>query len=128
MKIICGIFFRKYEYKSHPGTQNNCQDLSVFQIVLYLGLEKCYRIPNCITKKILLILPEIFKGYAGRYGEHYCELSLQTNECEKRYCVLCNNCLQHIFVKKLCNLSLDKRFDGKRHTSKVFYFYLFICL
>jgi len=33
----------------------------------------------------LLIPPEIFKGYAGSYGEHYCKFSLQTNDCEKLY-------------------------------------------
>jgi len=30
----------------------------------------------------LLILLEIFRDYAGRYGEHYCKFSLQPNDCK----------------------------------------------
>jgi len=36
----------------------------------------------------LLILPDIFRSYAGRYGEHYCKFDGKTNKYEKSYCVL----------------------------------------
>jgi len=46
-------------------------------------------------------MPEIFKDYAERYGEHYCEFSLQPNESKKCYCVLQNNSSHLNFFESL---------------------------
>jgi len=42
--------------------------------------------------QFLLMLSEIFKGYARRHGDYYCKFSLQTEEYDKRHCILRNNC------------------------------------
>ena len=40
------------------------------------------------VKKLLLILPETFRGCTDRHGEHYCDISIQINKYEKSYCAL----------------------------------------
>ena len=59
------------------------------------------------------MLPEIFKGCAGRYGEQYYKFSLQTNEYEKGYCVLWNNWVLWPRPSKI--------FDAKLHNSKAYW-------
>jgi len=85
-----------------------------------LGLANCCWIPNCTTKKFLLILLEIFKDYAGWYGEHYCKFSLQPNVYKKCYCVLPKNCSHQTFLKKSCSLGLARCFATKLHNSQRF--------
>jgi len=48
-----------------------------------LRLAKCCWTPSRITKMYLLTNHENFRGFAGRYGEHYCKFSLQTNMHKK---------------------------------------------
>jgi len=68
-----------------------------------------------------VILLEIFRDYAGRYGEHYCKFSLQPNEYKKCYCVLLNNCSHLNFLKKSCSLGLVRWFATKLRNSKSFW-------
>jgi len=49
-------------------------------------------------------LIEIFRDFAGRYGEHDGKFSLQPNQHKKCYCVLPNNCTHQTFLKKSCSL------------------------
>ena len=80
MEIFCAQIRLQ---KSYPYAHNNCQDLS-----FSVGLANCCWIPNCNTKKFLLILPEIFKDYACRYGEHYYNFLLQPDEYHGVRCIL----------------------------------------
>ena len=87
VEIFCAQIQLK---KSCPCyTRNNCQGLSVMQKVLQPVPSKLLlgNKLNCITTKILAhLFAEIFKDYAGRYGEHDCKFDcnqLSTNKC---YC------------------------------------------
>ena len=81
IKIICGSFL--------------CTNMTKKKSSLYMSGPKCFARSFVVQawqtaylKMFLLILIEIFKDYVGRYGEHYCKISLQPNEYEKCYCVL----------------------------------------